>query len=251
MKLQGVTQSSNTMNLMKTNQWLAALSGLLWTIPVGAGILDFAVGEAIPDGNASGIADVRTVAGLPASVLDLRIRLDVRGMGVGGMINGDLYATLAYESVPGQVDAFSVLLNRVGRDLAEPDGYFDNGFHITFAAGANDIHRYRETTVPAFGNALTGVWGADGRESDPSAVLTGDGRTAVLDGFQSLNPNGRWTLFVADLAMGGEAELVSWGIEYTPVPEPGAMSIAACVMMGTWACWRRGRRSGGRPDAGR
>lgn len=239
------------MKLMKTNQWLAALSGLLWTVPVDAGILDFAVGEAIPDGNAAGLADVRTVAGLPTSVLDLRIRLDVRGIGVGGMINGDLYATLAYESVPGQIDAFSVLLNRVGRDLGEVDGYFDNGMQVTFAVGAFDIHRYRETTVPAFGNALTGIWGVDGRESDPSSVLSGDARTAMLDGFQSLNPNGRWTLFVADLAMGGEAELVSWGIEYTPVPEPEVVGVAACAMLATWACWRRGRRAVGRSDAGR
>lgn len=235
---------------MNTKQWLAVAGGLTSMMPAAAGILDFAVGEAIPDGSASGIADVRTVAGLPTSVLELRIRLEIQGTGIGGMINGDLYATLAYESVPGQVDAYTVLLNRVGRDVDSEDGYFDNGFQVTFAAGAEDIHRYGESTVPAMGSPLTGIWGPDGRESDPSTVLAGDPRTALLGGFQSINPNGRWTLFVADLVPGGEAELVSWGIEYTPVPETEAMSVAACVLMGTWACWRRGRRSGGRSDAG-
>ena len=70
-------------------------------------------------------------------------------------------------------------------------------------------------------------------------TLETDGRTAGLGGFQSINPNGRWTLFIADLVPGGEAGFVSWGIEYTPVPEPAHWTAIAALGLVGWAILRR------------
>jgi hypothetical protein len=218
--------------------WPTAAACLM-SLPLQAALLEFPVNEAIPDGLGSGIADTRTVAGLPASVLDLRIRLNLAGAALGGMINGDIYATVAYESTPGQVDAFTVLLNRTGRSASNPDGYFDNGFNVSFVVAGADIHTYQDSVIPGSLTPLTGEWSPDGRETDPSLTLDTDIRTAGLTGFQSINPNGRWTLFVADLVPGGEAGLVSWGIEYTPVPEPGHWTGLAGLGLAAWAIARR------------
>ncbi len=219
-------------------QRLACVACLM-SLPLHAALLEFPVNEAVPDGLGSGIADTRTVAGLPASVLDLRIRIHLAGTALGGMINGDIYATVAYESTPGQVDAFTVLLNRAGRSASNPDGYFDNGFNVSFVVAGADIHTYQDSVIPDPLAPLTGEWSPDGRETDPSLTLETDSRTAGLADFQSINPNGRWTLFVADLVPGGEAGLVSWGIEYTPVPEPAHWAGLAGLGLFAWAVARR------------
>jgi hypothetical protein len=218
--------------------WLAA-PGCLMALPLHAALVEFPVHQTVPDGLGSGIADTRTVAGLPTSVLDLRIRLNLAGTSLGGMINGDIYATIAYESTPGQVDAFSVLLNRPGRSLSNPDGYFDNGINVSFVVSGPDIHTYQDSVIPAPLMPLTGEWSPDARETDPSLTLETDARTAGLGGFQSINPNGRWTLFIADLVPGGEAGFVSWGIEYTPVPEPAHWAAIAGLGLVGWAILRR------------
>lgn len=227
---------------MRTTRWFAVGCLVAGVLPAAAGVLEFTVGQTVPDGLGSGLADVRTVSGVLDPVMDLRVRLELRGTGIGGMINGDIYATLAYEAVPGQVDAFTVLLNRVGRDAGMEDGYFDDGFDVTFAVSGPDIHRYAETVVPVAGSPLTGIWGSDGREADPGVVMAGDPRTALLDGFQGITPNGKWTLFVADLVPGGEAELVGWGLEWTPVPEPEGWVGVAGLGLACWAGWRRRSR---------
>lgn len=216
-----------------------ACAACLMSLPLHAALLEFPVNEAVPDGLGSGIADTRTLIGLPTSVLDLRIRLHLAGAALGGMINGDIYATVAYESAPGQVDAFTVLLNRAGRTTSNPDGYFDNGFNVSFVVGGADIHTYQDSVLPDPLMPLTGEWSPDGRETDPSLTLETDSRTAGLTGFQSINPNGRWTLFVADLVPGGEAGLVSWGIEYTPVPESAHWAGLAGLGLAAWAMARR------------
>jgi len=89
---------------------------------------------------------------------------------------------------------------------------------VTFAVGASDIHRYGDSVLVQPGLALTGIWGADGRETDPATTLDTDPRTAALDPFLIINPNGRWTLFIADVVSGGEARLDRWGLEWTAGP---------------------------------
>jgi subtilisin-like proprotein convertase family protein len=78
-------------------------------------------------------------------------------------------------------------------------------------------------------------------------VLDTSARTAYLSNFNGLDPNGQWTLFIADLAAGDRATLVRWGLEIeperaNPVPE-GVMTlpILAASLAGLTIARRRGR----------
>ena len=42
----------------------------------------------------------------------------------------------------------------------------------------------------------------------------------MLSNFTGLNPNGTWTLFVADQSAGAQSTLQSWSMTITGVPEP-------------------------------
>jgi MYXO-CTERM domain-containing protein len=44
----------------------------------------------------------------------------------------------------------------------------------------------------------------------------------MLSNFIGLNPNGTWTLFVADQSAGETSTLQSWSMTITGVPEPSA-----------------------------
>jgi hypothetical protein len=67
-------------------------------------------------------------------------------------------------------------------------------------------------TIPIVG-ALTNSWAPDGRNVDPALVLDTDSRTDLLSSFNELDPNGSWSLFIADLEPGDTSTLVSWGLE--------------------------------------
>ena len=137
----------------------------------------------------------------------MNVSLDI----TGGW-NGDLYAYLSFS------DGFAVLLNRVGKSSSDDFGYGDAGFNVTFSdSAATDIHLYGGNG----GNQLTGTWQPDGRETDPQLVVSSDPRTALLSSFDNLDPNGTWTLFVADVATGYQSTLVSWSIEIVTVPGAG------------------------------
>ena len=43
--------------------------------------------------------------------------------------------------------------------------------------------------------------------------------------FNGLDPNGVWTLYVADVSSGGEGTLVGWGLQITTVPEPESAAL--------------------------
>src|SRR4030095_2852575 len=43
-------------------------------------------------------------------------------------------------------------------------------------------------------------------------------RTGLLSSFNGLNPNGEWTLFLADLSPLDTSTLVSWGLELCGLP---------------------------------
>lgn len=178
----------------------------------------------IPDNSAVGITHQQEVSGVPGTIAALQVQLTISSRGTGPMFNGDLFATLSHSS------GYSVLLNRVGRRTDSAVGYGDNGFDVTLADSATaDIHSYRvslsgnellpiSNTDPA--TPLSGLWQPDGRTADPESVLTGSPRSASLTSFNGLDPNGTWTLYLADLGAGGLAELDSWSMEFAVVPEP-------------------------------
>ncbi len=170
---------------------------------------------AVPDGGGLGAFLQQTVADLPGPISAVRVVLDIEG----GW-NGDLYAFLSFG------DGLAVLLNRPGRESGNLAGYGDRGFRVLLedAATGGDIHRYRagEVVPSMFGEdgALLGVWAPDGRETDPDLTLGTDARTALLSRFSGVDPNGVWTLFVADLEPGGVHVLRGWELRIEVETEP-------------------------------
>ncbi|MBI5383957.1 MAG: Ig-like domain repeat protein [Verrucomicrobia bacterium] len=164
----------------------------------------------VPDGNAAGLSDHQTVNTAITEITALRVRLRV-----AGEFNGDLYGYVRH--VRNGVTNFCVLLNRPGRTAPLPSGYGDAGFDVTFddAAATGDIHAYRNVVVPTIGAPLAGSWRPDGRSLDPGLSLDTTPATTSLASFNGTNPNGEWTLYLADLESGGTNRLVSWALEIT------------------------------------
>ncbi len=202
---------------------------------------NYAPNLVIPDGSSVGVADTRVFTSQITSISEIRISLeissDVSNFAPAPVnsdtFNGDYYAYLSHAS------GFAVLLNRAGRTASNPLGYADTGFNVTFddSPAGIDIHKYQLVTNPA-GGLLTGTWGTDGRNVDPTTVLDTSLRTTSLASFNGLDPNGAWTLFVADLSLVGTGQIISWGLEVTgtapaivsAVPEPGtALAGALCI----------------------
>jgi len=46
--------------------------------------------------------------------------------------------------------------------------------------------------------------------------------TSLLDSFNGSNPNGDWTLFLADLSGGDDSTLENWQLNIATVPEPSS-----------------------------
>ena len=189
---------------------------------------------AVPDNSILGLADTRVFNSPITAITSLRVSLALAGSpNSADAFNGDFYAYLTHGS------GFSVLLNRTGRTAANPFGYADSGFNVTFddALASTDIHNYRLTANPA-GGALTGTWPTDGRNVNPATVLDTTPRTALLTSFTGLDPNGAWTLFVADTSPLGTGRLTGWGLEVTGltgIPEPttalfGIGLLGACAV---------------------
>ncbi|MES2658777.1 MAG: proprotein convertase P-domain-containing protein [Verrucomicrobiota bacterium] len=179
----------------------ATLYDQIWTVTT-----------AIPDNDPVGLTNTQNVSatGL-TSITGITVDLTF----TGGW-NGDLYAYLVHGS------GFSVLLNRPGRSDAAQDGSGTAGFTITLDDSASpEIH----TAIPMSGGNVAGTYRPDGRAVDPSAVLDTHARTATLASFDGLDPNGTWTLFVADQSAGGTATLQSWGLHITAVPEPSSLVL--------------------------
>jgi hypothetical protein len=178
----------------------------------------------IPDGNLSGWSDSRTIAGYSSGGgYNLSVTLQL-----SGGFDGDLYAYLSHGT------GFVILFNRMGVGTASPLnalGSPASGMNVTFSDGASngDIHLYTGTTQ------LSGPWQADGRDLSPissPSLFQGAARENggnPLGSFSGLDPNGDWTLFVADVSSGGgTAQITSWGLALTPqpVPEPSVLSLA-------------------------
>jgi subtilisin-like proprotein convertase family protein len=166
--------------------------------------------QSIPDNNASGIAFAFSLSA-PYPVIITNVTVDLT---IAGGWDGDLYAYLSHGS------GFSVLLNRVGSTTANPGGSGASGMSVEFSDSyATDIHT-------GAGNPLTGNFAPDGRFVNPYFALDTDPRTAMLGSFNNLDPNGAWTLFLADVSPLGVSTVQSWTVNVsTTVPEPGIVAL--------------------------
>ena len=181
---------------------------------------------AIPDNDAVGASSSLTVS---APGLD-RIESVTMQLEIDGGWNGDLYGYLVHDG------KLAMLLNRPGRTAANPGGFGSSGMNVAFSdLAAGDIH----LTLPDSG-VPTGFFQPDGRLTDPLAVLDTDVRTALLAVFTNENPNGTWTLFLADQGPGDTSTLKSWSLAVTAVPEPSAALMLGVAVMVLTVSRRRG-----------
>jgi hypothetical protein len=182
----------------------------------------------VPDNDGNGYQNTLTVSSPAGSIADVNFTLNLNGG-----FNGDLYAFVAHNHT------MAVLLNRVGRGSTSGVGYPDAGlgpdglgntFRFDDQAG-HDVHLYRTFSYSLNGSRqLTGSWQPDGRALDPESaagLFDTAPRLSLLSAFNGMDPNGDWTLFLADVSPGGESTLVSWGLEVTLVPEPGIGALTA------------------------
>ncbi|HSU53427.1 MAG TPA: PEP-CTERM sorting domain-containing protein [Candidatus Dormibacteraeota bacterium] len=196
----------------------------------------------IPDGDLTGVQSSLNLSGLAGTITDVNVSLNI-----AGGFNGDYYAYLTHNS------SLSILLNRPGRTSSSSVGYPDGGFGPDSSANrflfddqaAHDVHLYRTFPFTLNAGELTGTWQPDGRAIDPlssGATFDSAGRSAMLSLFNTADPNGTWTLFVADVSSGGEGTLVSWSMDITTsaIPEP---SVAAFLVLGAVGAWIRRKRA--------
>jgi subtilisin-like proprotein convertase family protein len=226
---------------MKINQVKAAVGGLMLWTAVALGQTSetnftFSVNQAIPDGNVLGMTLATNLSITGGNISSVTVGLDITGG-----FNGDLYAYLA-----GPNGGFAVLLNRVGvSNNATAFGYSDGGFNVTFSdAAANSIQYYQNYTNPAGGRVL-GSWQPEGITIDPltnnPTAFFGAPQNAMLGSFAGTDPNGTWTLFVADMSAGGTGTIVSWNLDVVTVPEPQVWMLGlACLAL--LAGWRKSDR---------
>lgn len=221
---------------------LTALA-VLWAVGAGAQVTNnysftLDVNQTVPDANASGLTSVGNFIGMVGNISSISVSLNLGNAAGDTAFNGDLYAYLA-----GPNGGYAVLLNRTGvSDTGTAFGYSDTGFNVTFATGGNDIHFYQNFSYSLNGDGqLTGTWGVDGRPIDPASdpsLFDSTASSATLDSFTGSNPNGNWTLFLADMSAGGQGFLNNWTVNITTVPEPPATALLVTgALLLAW--WRR------------
>ena len=168
---------------------------------------------AIPDGQSPiGVSSAINVSGAGTTLTSVTVTLNI-----SGGWNGDLYGYLSYNGTA------VVLLNHVGTgsgdQIQNVAGFSTSGFNnITLANGgsAGDIHG---VPSPVSGNSYA-----------PDS--NGNGNTLLS--FNDMNPNGTWTLFLADNSQGNQSTLAGWSLDITAVPEPvdWALAIFGVVFIG-------------------
>ena len=190
---------------MKTKQLLGITAGLmLWAGTAWAQTSEtnftFSVNQLVPDANRNGLSMMTNLNITGGVISNVTVSLDI-----SGGYNGDLYAFLS-----GPNGGFAVLLNRVGvSNDASSFGYGNHGFDIVLSdTGANDVHYYQSASYLLNGSGqLTGTWAPDGRNIVPQSAPSLFGSTAptaLLSSFVGTDPNGGWTLFLADLSVGSQ-----------------------------------------------
>ena len=172
----------------------------------------------IPDGSAVGVTSSANVSGMFGHITNVTVTLDITGG-----FNGDLYCYLLAPN-----SSMIVLLNRVGMGSSNPFGYSNAGFNITLAAAGYNIHDYNNNSPSFSSGRLIGTWAPDRRIIDPDSIASPFDAAPTGNNFDSLNglnPNGEWTLFIADLSGDNQSTLVSWGLTVVTVPEPQTWAL--------------------------
>jgi subtilisin-like proprotein convertase family protein len=190
----------------------ALISATASTFAVTPITYNWAGSQIIPDNNASGVAfSFNISAGEPLVITNVTVDLNI----AGGW-NGDLYAYLSHGS------GFSVLLNRIGSTATNSGGSGVSGMNIELSDSfLTDIHT-------ALNNPLTGNFAPDGRNVSPLTARDTDPRTALLNSFNGLDPNGAWTVFFADVSPLSTSTIQNWTVNIgVAVPEPGSLSLVA------------------------
>jgi len=182
--------------------------------------------QEIPDNSATGIAYNFNLSDPATVIQNVSVTLNL-----SGGWNGDLYAYLSHGTET------AVLLNRVGVSDANPDGYGNTGFSVTLSGSTlTDIHNYQALSPSYNGSGqLTGTWGADGRSITPDAsgsTFDSAPRNATLSTLNGSDPNGSWTLFIADQSGGFISTLNGYTVEVTAVPEPAETALVVGAILG-------------------
>ena len=163
---------------------------------------DQAVNQAIADLNPAGLSRTLTISGASA-LRPYQVELDllIEGTGYGAAL-GDYYAYLRHTSADGVNQQTSVILNRLGVTPSDPTGSLADGINAIFSSATE-------------ANLAAAV--------DPSSgPLTGRYQASGLSALGEMDPNGTWTLFVADQSQGGTGRLAGWGLKLTEVPMIGS-----------------------------
>jgi hypothetical protein len=102
--------------------------------------------------------------------------------------------------------ATEILLDYMGTSASNPFGSSGSGMNVTLSdSGTANGSIHNATGIP------TGLW-------QPDSANTLDGT------FSGMTANGTWTLFLADMSVGGgTSTLVSWGLDV--VPEPNTLAL--------------------------
>lgn len=172
------------------------------------------VNTAIPDNNDTGLVSIIPFASADTHLTQIEVLIET-----SGGWNGDLYAYLEHNG------SLAVLLNRPGKTAADPAGSASSGMEVRLTDSAlADIH----TAISAdAGLPAVGTYQPDARAADPGVVSDESPRSRFLATFTGLDPNGLWTLFIADVSAGDTATLQSWSLTISAVPESSAAVLAA------------------------
>ena len=181
------------------------------------------INTVIPDQNINGLFSTISIMDLVGTVQSIQV-----GLTLTNGWSGDYYAFLA-----GPSGTFSVLLNRSGVTAGNPFGYSDTGFNIVLSSdAANNIHNYQSGGYSVDANGVvSGTFAPDGRYIDPLSTPANfdlANTTIDLSSIIGTNPNGDWTLFIADLSGGYQGTFVDWSLTLntiTVVPEPNTNAV--------------------------
>jgi subtilisin-like proprotein convertase family protein len=185
---------------------------LLVGVSARAGMYTTPAEAAIPVGNPVGISSTITSSGFVGTISSLTVTLDITGGN-----NGDLVGYLSYDGV------VVTLLNRPGVTTGNPIGSMGQGFNVTIYDSPSLLNL--NNALEAAGQQVQGNYNVNGTAS-LSGIGQNDGSAAFATAYGGMDPNGTWTLFLANDVAGGQAStLVSWGVSINAVPEPTNVAL--------------------------
>ncbi len=230
---------------------LSSTLGLLGATGLSAAVFQnsetLSSGNGIDDSPSAGLSRTLTITSPITVITQLTISLDIGSATGNTAWNGDLYVQL---TSPQGTEV--VLINRPGVSPTDNTGYGDAGYFCTINSSpgsTQDIHTYQSSVGYPFSiNGSGQIFGAF--QSDGRVDPTSGSRTKTLDNLFGENPNGTWTLLVADLDSGHLAKINGWGINGSDpqsVPEPAATALCtALTLLAAGVALRSHRERGSR-----